>query len=159
MLPSFVSGFLRSCFYTVRDQAIRLPGSTSLLSFISVEAVFPHPSLRRDCGSDPLRSSAGGSPRAMAGCRPHPGTFAGLCCRRRQRLRLGASPPQRRFMRSRVAAALEGSCEITTRIPHQASPFPPEHHQVWRRGDSDSALPVYRVLMEFKPSPFSFLPF
>ena len=52
MLPSFVSGFLRSCIYTVRDQAVRLPGSTSLLSFISVAAVFPHPSLRGDRGSD-----------------------------------------------------------------------------------------------------------
>ncbi|XP_042777269.1 uncharacterized protein LOC122209466 [Panthera leo] len=99
-LASFVSGFLRSHFYAVRDQAVRLPGGTSLLSFISVAAVLPDSSLRRDRGWDPLRSSAGGSPRAVAGCRPPPGTFAGLCCCRRQRLRLGASPPQRRFTRS-----------------------------------------------------------
>ena len=38
-------------FYTVHDQA---PGSTSLLSFISDVAVFPDPSLLRDCGFDPF---------------------------------------------------------------------------------------------------------
>ena len=37
------------CFYAVCDQAIRLPGSTSLLSFIPDMAVFPSPSLLRDC--------------------------------------------------------------------------------------------------------------
>ena len=50
-----------SYFYTVLDQAIRLPGGTSLLSFISDAAVFPNPSLLRDC-------------------RPHPGMFTGPCC-------------------------------------------------------------------------------
>ena len=85
-LASFVSSFLHCRFYTVRDQAVRLPGVTSLLSFISIAAVLSNPSLWRDRGSDMLISSAGGSPRAMAGCRPHPGTFAGLCCRRRQTL-------------------------------------------------------------------------
>ena len=46
--------------------------------------------------------------------------------------------------------------------PHSVpgdSSFPPEHHQVLSCGVSGSALPVYRVLMELKPSPFSFLPF
>ena len=96
-LASFVSSFLHCHFYTVRDQAVRLPGVTSLLSFISFAAVLSNPSLWRDRGSDMLISSAGGSPRAMAWCRPHPGMLAGLCCCRSQRLRLGASPPQRRF--------------------------------------------------------------
>ena len=48
-------------FYTVCDQAVRLPGSTSLLSFISDAAMFPSPSLLRDCGFDPLRPLGGGS--------------------------------------------------------------------------------------------------
>ena len=46
--------------------------------------------------------------------------------------------------------------------PHSGpgdSPFPPEHHQVSSYGVSDFALPLFTVLMEFKPSPFSFFPF
>ena len=46
--------------------------------------------------------------------------------------------------------------------PHSGpgdSPFPPEHHQVSSCGVSDFALPLFTVLMEFKPSPFSFFPF
>ena len=46
--------------------------------------------------------------------------------------------------------------------PHSApgdSPFPPEHCQVWSCGVAAFALPLFTVLMEFKPSPFSFLPF
>ena len=39
------------------------------------------------------------------------------------------------------------------------SPFPPEHRQVWSCGISASALPLFTVLMEFKPSPLSFLLF
>ena len=39
------------------------------------------------------------------------------------------------------------------------SPFPPEHHQVSSYGVADSVLPLFTVLMEFKSSPFSFLPF
>ena len=46
--------------------------------------------------------------------------------------------------------------------PHSVpgdSPFPPEHHQVWSCGVAASALSLFTVSMEFKPSPFSFLPF
>ena len=39
------------------------------------------------------------------------------------------------------------------------SPFPPEHCQVSSCGVAAFALPLFTVLMEFKPSPFSFLPF
>ena len=42
--------------------------------------------------------------------------------------------------------------------PHSAPgdlPFPPEHRQVSSCRVSDSVIPVYKVLMEFKPSPFS----
>ena len=41
-----------ACFYTVRDQAVRLPGGTSLPSFISDAVVFPDPSFLRDCSFD-----------------------------------------------------------------------------------------------------------
>ena len=37
-----------------RNLAVRLPGDTSLLSFIPDVAVFPNPSLMRDCGFDLL---------------------------------------------------------------------------------------------------------
>ena len=37
--------------------------------------------------------------------------------------------------------------------------FPPEHRQVWSCRVAAFALPLFTVLMEFKPSPFSFLPF
>ena len=46
--------------------------------------------------------------------------------------------------------------------PHSApgdSPFPPEHRQVSSCEVSDSAFPLITVLMEFKPSPFSFVLF
>ena len=39
------------------------------------------------------------------------------------------------------------------------SPFPPEHCQVLNCGVAAFALPLFAALMEFKPSPFSFLPF
>ena len=80
------------CFYTVGDQAVRLPGGTSLLSFISHSAVFPNPSLLRDCGFVPLRPSGGGSHQAMAGCWLHPGTFAGPCCYRCPETVAGCQP-------------------------------------------------------------------
>ena len=38
------------------------------------------------------------------------------------------------------------------------SPFPLEHRQVSSCGVAAFALPLFTVLMEFKPSPFSFLP-
>ena len=64
-------------FFTLRDQA---PGSTSLPSFVSDEAVFPGPLLVKDCGFDLFRPSAGGSHRPMAECWLHPGSLAGPCC-------------------------------------------------------------------------------
>ena len=85
------------CFYTVPDQAIRLPGSTSLLGLISDAVVFPNLSLLRDCGFDPLRPSEGGPHQAMAECWPHPGTFAGPCCCQCTESRSDASPPQKKF--------------------------------------------------------------
>ena len=46
--------------------------------------------------------------------------------------------------------------------PHSApgdSPFPPEHCQVLSCGVAAFVLSLFIVLMEFKPSPFFFLPF
>ena len=46
--------------------------------------------------------------------------------------------------------------------PHSVpgdSPFPPEHLQVSSCGVAAFVFPLFTVLMEFKPSPFSFLPF
>ena len=46
--------------------------------------------------------------------------------------------------------------------PHSApgdSPFPPEHRQVSSCEVAAFVLPLFTVLMEFKPSAFSFLPF
>ena len=120
--PSFVSGFLCSRFYAVREQAIRLPGGTYLLSFISYAAVFPDPSLRRDHRSDPLRSSLEASPRAMAGCRPHPGRWRDSAAALARDCGWAPARP-REGSRSRVAAAFRGSWKITTRIWPQASPF------------------------------------
>ena len=133
MHPSFVSGFLCSHFYAVRDQAIRLPDATSLLSFISDAAVFLDPSLRRDCGSDPLRSSAGGSPRAMAGGGPQPGTFAGPLLLPKPRDRGWAPARPRESSRDRIAAAFQGSWTITTHIWPEASPLTTlfHHQRMW----------------------------
>ena len=51
------------CFFTLRDQA---PGSTSLPSFVSDEAVFLGFLLLKDCGFDPFHPSVGRSHQAMA---------------------------------------------------------------------------------------------
>ena len=114
--PSFVSGFLCSRFYAVREQAIRLPGGTYLLSFISYAAVFPDPSLRR------AQILSGASPRAMAGggltrerSRDSAAAVARDCGWAPARPREGSC--------NRVAAAFRGSWKITTRIWPQASPF------------------------------------
>ena len=53
-------------------------------------------------------------------------------------------------------------CGLKTPGLHSApgdSPFPPEHRQVWSCRAAAFELPLFMVLVEFKPSPFSFLPF
>ncbi|XP_078296193.1 uncharacterized protein LOC144614770 [Panthera onca] len=98
-------------FYTVCDQAVRLPGGTSRLSFISAAAVFPGPSLLRDCGFDPLIPSGGGSDRAMVGAGCSQERLRDHAAANAQRLRLGASPPQKKFTRS-----FQGLWKITTHL-------------------------------------------
>ena len=84
-----------TCFYTDHDQAIRLPGSTSLLSFISDMAVFPNSSLLRDCDFVLLRPSGGGSHKQWpdAGCTQE--CLWDCAAADAQRLQLGASPSQK----------------------------------------------------------------
>ena len=87
-------------FFTLCDQAVRLLGSACLLSFISDAAVFPDPSLLRDCGLGPLRSPGGGSHQAMAwspSCTQE--CLGDHATADAQRLRLGASPPWKKFTR------------------------------------------------------------
>ena len=83
-----------------------MPGGTSLLSFISDVAVFPNPSLLRDCGFDLLRHSGGGSHQEMAGCWPHQGTLWDHAAANAQRLRLCASLPQKKFTQSCSSSVL-----------------------------------------------------
>ena len=83
-------------FFTVCDQ---VPGSTSLLNFISDVAVFPGPLLLRDWGFGPFRPSVGGSHRAMAECRLHPGTLAGHCCFWCSETAARCQPSVEKFMR------------------------------------------------------------
>ena len=88
--PAKVRSFMSTPhFHTVHDLA---SGSTSLLSFVSDAAVFPDPLFWRDCGFDSFCPSAGGSHRAMAECRPHPGMFAGPCCCRYPQTATGCQP-------------------------------------------------------------------
>ena len=70
-----------------------------------------------------------------------------------------------------VASTVSTKCPSSsgTTFPHVAQeppgphfgpgdlPFPPEHHQVLSCRVADFALPLFTFLMEFKPSPFSFL--
>ena len=67
-----------TCFYTVCDKAIRLPGGTSILSFISV-AVFPNPSLLRDCSFDSYHPLGEGLAEQWPGAGLSPGMFMRLC--------------------------------------------------------------------------------
>ena len=54
----------------------------------------------------------------------------------------------------RVAQAPPGSHSLPGDLP-----FPPEHYQVSSCRFADFVLPLFTVLMEFIPSPFSLLPF
>ena len=87
-----------SSFYTVHDHAVSLPGGTSLLSFVSDAAVFPKPSLLRDCGFDLLRPFGEESHRAMAGCGRTQEHSQDRAAAGAQRVWLGARLPQKKFM-------------------------------------------------------------
>ncbi|VFV29281.1 Hypothetical predicted protein [Lynx pardinus] len=83
-------------FYTVRDQA---PGSTSLLSFVSDVAVFPDPLLLRDYGFDLLCPSTEGLTEQRP-CASRTQECLRVCAAADvPRLRLGASPPQKKFVK------------------------------------------------------------
>ena len=82
-------------FYTVLDQAIRLPDGTSLLSFISDGAMFHNPSLLRDCGFVLFRPSAGGSHQQGLGAGHTQESLLDRAAANAQRLWLHASPLQK----------------------------------------------------------------
>ena len=128
------------------------------------------------------------SPETAAGCQPTPekflrqrsSSFSGSMENRNTHLAPGFTLNDLVPVPANVAAfwglpgpggstkCLSGSGTAFLRVareppgPHSVpgdSPFPPEHRQVWKRGVAAFALPLFTVLMEFKPSPFSFLPF
>ena len=111
------------CFYIVCDQALMLPVGTSLLSCISDVALLPDPSLLRDYGFDPFRSSGGGSLQAVARCWPPPGMFAGLCCCCCcPETAAGRQSTQKKFTQL-CTAAFQRLWKITTHVWHQALPL------------------------------------
>ena len=200
-------------FFTLRDQA---PSSTSLLSFVSDVAVFPGPYFQRTAALTwfaPLRED-------LTKQWPN-GQWPNVSCTQEclldpaaagaPRLRPGASPPQKMFVRqcsSSTSRIMEnhnthlapgftpkdfvlapanvavlwgllgpGGLTAPTKCPSSSGtasprvaqeppgpqsapgdlPFPPEHRQVLSCRVADFVPPLFTVLMEFKPSPFSFL--
>ena len=103
------------CFYTICDQA---PGSTSLLSFVSVAAVFHGPLLLRDCVFDPLCPSAEGLTEKWlnASCTQN---ACGTVLLQVPRYQVPGCP--RKSLRDSVAAAFQRLWKITTHICQQAS--------------------------------------
>ena len=84
-------------FYTVCDQAIRLPCGISFLSFISDMAIFPNPLLLRDCSLTHFARLQEGLTEQWrgAGCTQERSQDCSVADA--QRLQLGASPPQKKF--------------------------------------------------------------
>ena len=119
-------------FYTVHDQFIRLPGSTSLLSFVSDLAVFPNPSLLRNCGFDPLRPSGRGS-HLLARCSPTPRNVCRTMLLLMPRDSAWVPAHPRKSSYDHVAAVFQGLWKITTHIWHQASHLTSlfQHQQMW----------------------------
>ena len=109
-------------FYAARDHAVRLPGGTSLLSFISEAAVFPGPSLLRDCGFARLRFSAGGSHRALAACRSPSGRVPDRLLPTPRDCGQVPAPRQKKFPPS-CSGSVSGTME--NHNPHLAPGFAP----------------------------------
>ena len=104
--PAFVSGFRPVPAFSL---SVTKPSGCQAVppsGVLSDAAVFPDPLLLRDCSFDLFCPSAGGSHRAMAGCRPHPGIFRDLADASVQRLQLGASLPQKNFLQSCSSSVL-----------------------------------------------------
>ena len=123
-------------------------------------------------------------PETAAGCQPTPEKFRRIMSQQLFRdyvkSQHQASPLTTLFRHQRmwpfsgvcwhqVASTISTKCPSSsgTAFPHVAreppgphsapgdSPFPPEHRQVWSCGVAAFALPLFTVLMEFEPSPFS----
>ena len=95
------------CFFTVHDQG---PGSTCLPCFVSDMAVFPGLLFLRDCGLDPFHPSAESLTEQWpnAGCTQE-SSWDGAAAEA-QRLRPGASPPQKKFARQ-YSSSISGIME------------------------------------------------
>ena len=108
------------CFYTVCHQAVRLPGGTSLLSFVSDVAVFPDPLLLRDYGFDLLCPSTEGLTEQWP-CAGRTQECLRVCAAANvQRLWPGASLPQKKFARQ-CSSSVSGIME--NHNAHLASGF------------------------------------
>ncbi|XP_042827129.1 uncharacterized protein LOC122234544 [Panthera tigris] len=121
-------------FYAVPDQAVRLPGATSLLSFISNAAVFLDPSLQRDCSARTCSDSLQEGLPKQRPVPPHPGMFALPLLLPTPRDH-GWVPacPRKVHVIGRVAGAFQGSWKIPTCIWPQSSPLMTlfHHQQIW----------------------------
>ena len=117
-------------FYPVRDQAVNLPGSTSLLSFISDAAVFPDPLLLTDCGFDPILPLCGRVSRSNGWVLATPRSILGTVLLLMSRDCSWVPAHSRKSSCDHVAAAFQGLWKITAHICHQASPpMTLFHHQ------------------------------
>ena len=96
MSPASIHCLLLHC----PDQAVRLPGGTSLLSFISDAVVFPDPLLLRVCGFDPLSFPRESLTEQWPGANHTQERSWDRAAADAQRLRPGASPPQKKFTQS-----------------------------------------------------------
>ena len=110
------------CFYNVHVQAVSLPGSTSLLNFISNGAVFPNPSLLKALWRGPAPTLWG---RVLLSNGQVPacpwGTFVRSHHYKAQRLWLGASLPQKNFV---WLCSSRGSGTMVNHNQCQVSPYP-----------------------------------
>ncbi|XP_053080212.1 probable ribonuclease 11 isoform X1 [Acinonyx jubatus] len=95
---SFVSGFCPLPAFTLSmTKPSGCQAAPPLLNFISDAAVFRGPSLLRDCGFDPFCPSVGACQRAMASASCTQEHLWDCAAADAQRLRLGASPSQKKF--------------------------------------------------------------
>ena len=170
----------------IRDQT---PGSISLLSFVSDGVVFPDPLLLKDCGFDPFCLSVEGLTEQWLGasCTQESlwdsvAAVSGIIENHNTHLAPGFTLNDLVLASANVAVlwGLLGTGGLNSvyqmsfssgttfpRVaqeplgPHSApgdSPFPPERCQVSSCRVAVTS-PLFTVLMEFKPSPFSFLHF
>lgn len=133
-------------FYTVSDHAVSCQAAPPSWVLAEMQHCFPAP-------------LPGDGARSNAQWQSHPGVFAGRATAGVRGLALGASPPQKKFLwlRRSVSGIMENHWWPRLPRPPLLLWIHPSHQSTPRLscGVSASALPVYRVLLEFKLSPFS----